>query len=107
MRLISPQLQGYSHYIYDGSVDPENQHRYQKKLEEWQDVQKRFVKTNGDVLKRRYENEAIHGIGPIDNADTRRAVESMKREVEFENTRVYGSTLNQPRKNNLTYTIKK
>ena len=70
--------------LSNGSVDPENQHRYQKKLEEWQAEQKRFVKSNGDVLKRRYENEAIHGIGPIDNADTRRTVESMRREVEFE-----------------------
>ena len=70
--------------LSDGSVDPENQQRYQKKLEEWQDVQKKFINANGDVLKRRYENEAIHGIGPIDNYDTRRAVESMRREVEFE-----------------------
>lgn len=70
--------------LSDGSVDPENQLRYQKKLEAWQAEQKRFVKANGDVLKRRYENEAIHGIGPIDNADTRRAVEGMKREVEIE-----------------------
>ena len=45
--------------LSDGSVDPENQQRYQKKLEDWQDEQKRFVKANGDVLKRRYENEAI------------------------------------------------
>jgi hypothetical protein len=67
--------------LSDGSVDPENQLRYQKKLEAWQAEQRRFVKANGDVLKRRYENEAIHGIGPIDNADTRRTVESMKREV--------------------------
>ncbi len=73
--------------LSDGSVDPENQLRYQRKLEEWQDTQKRFVKANGDVLKRRYENEAIHGIGPIDNYDTRSAVESMKREVEIERLR--------------------
>lgn len=70
--------------LADGSVDPENQLRYQKKLEMWQAEQRRFVKANGDVLKRRYENEAIHGIGPIDNADTRSAVTSMKREVEIE-----------------------
>lgn len=74
--------------LSDGSVDPENQHRYQKKLEEWQDVQKKFVKANGDVLKRRYENEAIHGIGPIDNADTRKAVEDMRREVALERQRL-------------------
>ena len=73
--------------LSDGSVDPENQQRYQKKLGEWQDEQKRFVKANGDVLKLRYENESIYGIGPIDNYDTRRAVESMKREVEFEKIR--------------------
>lgn len=45
--------------LADGSVDPENQQRYQQKLEEWQDVQKKFVKSNGDVLKRRYENEKL------------------------------------------------
>ena len=77
-----------SEAIAGGSVDPENQHRYQKKLEEWQGVQKKFVKANGDVLKRRYENEAIHGIGPIDNADTRKAVEDMRREVELERQRL-------------------
>ncbi len=73
--------------LSDGSVDPENQQRYQKKLEAWQDAQKKFVKANGDVLKRRYENEAIHGIGPIDNADTRKAVADMKREVALEKLR--------------------
>ena len=73
--------------LSDGSVDPENRERYYKKLSEWQDVQSKFVKANGDVLKRRYENEAIHGIGPIDNADTRRTVESMRREVELEKIR--------------------
>lgn len=73
--------------LSDGSVDPENQIRYQKKLESWQAEQRRFVKANGDVLKRRYENEAIYDIGPIDNADTRRTVESMKREVEIERLR--------------------
>ena len=70
--------------LSDGSVDPENQLRYQKKLEAWQAEQRRFVKANGDVLKRRYENESIYGIGPIDNFDTRRAIERMKREVEIE-----------------------
>ena len=64
-----------------GSVDPENQARYQKKLEVWQANQRKFVKANGDVLKRRYENESTLGIGPIDNADTRKTVERMKREV--------------------------
>lgn len=73
--------------LSDGSVDPENQLRYQKKLELWQDEQRRFVKANGDVLKRRYENEAIYGIGPIDNADTRRTVENMKQEVALEKLR--------------------
>ncbi len=73
--------------LSDGSVDPENRERYYQKLSEWQDTQRKFVKANGDVLKRRYENEAIHGIGPIDNADTRRTVESMKREVDLEKLR--------------------
>ena len=67
-----------------GSVDPENQLKYQNKLEAWQAEQRRFVKANSDVLKRRYENEKIFDIGPIDNADTRRTVESMRREVEWE-----------------------
>ena len=70
--------------LSDGSVDPENQLRYQKKLEAWQAEQRRFVKANSDVLKRRYENEKIFDIGPIDNADTQRTVESMRREVELE-----------------------
>lgn len=64
-----------------GSVDPENQTKYQEKLKAWQAKQRDFVKANGDVLKRRYENESARGIGPIDNADTRKAVESMRREV--------------------------
>lgn len=67
--------------LSDGSVDPENQERYQKKLSAWQERQRDFVKTNGDVLKRRYENESIHGIGPIDNKDTRRTVERMQKET--------------------------
>ena len=70
--------------LSDGSVDPENRDRYYKKLSEWQETQKNFVKANGDVLKRRYENESIHGIGPIDNKDTRRTVAQMKREVALE-----------------------
>jgi hypothetical protein len=70
--------------LSDGSVDPENRDRYYKKLSEWQEAQKKFVKAHGDVLKRRYENEKIHGIGPIDNADTRRTVAQMKREVALE-----------------------
>jgi hypothetical protein len=74
--------------LSDGSVDPENRDRYYKKLSEWQDTQRKFVKANGDVLKRRYENESIHGIGPIDNADTRKTVESMRREVELEKQRL-------------------
>lgn len=70
--------------LSDGSVDPENRDRYYKKLSEWQETQRKFVKANGDVLKRRYENEKIHGIGPIDNADTRRTVAQMRREVALE-----------------------
>lgn len=42
-----------------GSVDPENQAKYQAKLSEWQTHQRDFVKANGDVLKRRYENEKL------------------------------------------------
>ena len=45
--------------LSDGSVDPENQERYQKKLSAWQAKQREFVKANGDVLKRRYENEKL------------------------------------------------
>ena len=67
--------------LSDGSVDPENQTRYQEKLEFWQTKQRDFVKANRDVLKRRYDNESTLGIGPIDNKDTRKTVESMRREV--------------------------
>lgn len=70
--------------LSEGSVDLENQERYQKKLKAWQSKQREFVKANGDVLKRRYENESTYGIGPIDNKDTRKAVESMRREVALE-----------------------
>ena len=67
--------------LSEGSVDPENQERYQKKLKAWQSKQREFVKANGDVLKRRYENESTYGIGPIDNKDTSKTVARMKREV--------------------------
>lgn len=67
--------------LSSGSVDPENQLKYQHKLEAWQSRQREFVKANGDVLKRRYENESTYGIGPIDNADTRKTVAKMKREA--------------------------
>ena len=67
-----------------GSVDPENQTRYQEKLKAWQAKQRDFVKANGDVLKRRYENESARGIGPIDNADTRKTIDQMRREVAME-----------------------
>ena len=70
--------------LSDGSVDPENRGRYYKKLADWQEKQHEFVKANGDVLKRRYENESTLGIGPIDNADTRKTVERMRREVALE-----------------------
>lgn len=42
-----------------GSVDAENQMKYQEKLEEWQTKQRDFVKANSDVLKRRYDNEKL------------------------------------------------
>jgi hypothetical protein len=67
--------------LSNGAVDPENQLRYQHKFEAWRAKQVEFVKANGDVLKRRYENESIRGIGPINNKDTSKTVESMKREV--------------------------
>ena len=88
--------------LSDGSVDPENRDRYYKKLSEWQETQKNFVKANGDVLKRRYENESIHGIGPIDNKDTRRTVAQMKREVAMEKASGSSSLHN----NNISVTSK-
>lgn len=42
-----------------GSTDPENVKKYEGKLSEWQTRQRDFVKANGDVLKRRYENEKL------------------------------------------------
>ena len=42
-----------------GSTDPENVKKYEGKLSEWQTRQREFVKANGDVLKRRYENEKL------------------------------------------------
>jgi ribosomal protein S9 len=42
-----------------GSVDPENVKKYAGKRQEWQEHQREFVKANGDVLKRRYENEKL------------------------------------------------
>ena len=42
-----------------GSTDPENVKKYEGKLSEWQTRQRNFVKANGDVLKRRYENEKL------------------------------------------------
>lgn len=68
--------------LSEGSVDPDNKEAYQKKLKAWQAKQREFVKANGDVLKRRYENESTLGIGPIDNKDTRKTIERTRREVE-------------------------
>lgn len=45
--------------LSDGSVDPENVKKYEGKLSAWQTKQREFVKANGDVLKRRYENEKL------------------------------------------------
>lgn len=67
--------------LSDGSVDPDNKEAYQKKLKAWQAKQREFVKANGDVLKRRYDNESTYGIGPIDNKDTRKTIERTRREV--------------------------
>lgn len=74
--------------LSDGSVDPENQEKYQKKLQVWQAKQREFVKANGDVLKRRYENESMRGIGPIDNKDTRKTVANVRREVALEKLKI-------------------
>ena len=52
------QIRKYKRLV-QGSVDSENQLKYQKKLEVWQARQSQFVKANGDVLKRRYENEKL------------------------------------------------
>ena len=71
-----------------GSLDPENQAKYQEKLEMWQAHQRKFVKANSGVLKRRYENESTLGIGPIDNVDTRKTVERIRREVESEKLKI-------------------
>ena len=84
--------------LSDGSVDPENKAKYQEKLEMWQNHQKKFVKANGDVLKRRYENESTLGIGPIDNVDTRKTVERIKREAAMEQLEDSGIAMKQPRK---------
>ena len=75
--------------LSDGSVDPENKAKYQEKLEMWQNHQKKFVKANSDVLKRRYENESTLGIGPIDNVDTRKTVERIKREAAAEKLQTF------------------
>ena len=45
--------------LYNGSIDPENVAKHKEKLRYWQGVQNDFVKTNGEVLKRRYENEKL------------------------------------------------
>lgn len=45
--------------LSQGSVDPENVQKYEAKLSAWQEHQREFVKANGDVLKRRYENEKL------------------------------------------------
>lgn len=75
-----------------GSTDPENVKKYEAKLSEWQAHQREFVKANGDVLKRRYENEATRGIGPLDNADYRKTVERMRREIEIEKSKATGTS---------------
>lgn len=73
--------------LSEGSVDPDNKEAYQKKLKAWQAKQRDFVKANGDVLKRRYDNESTYGIGPIDNKDTRKTIERTRREVALEKQR--------------------
>lgn len=74
--------------LSEGSVDPDNKEAYQKKLKAWQAKQRDFVKANGDVLKRRYDNESTYGIGPIDNKDTRKTIARTRREVALEKLKV-------------------
>ena len=74
--------------LSEGSVDPDNKEAYQKKLKAWQAKQRDFVKANGDVLKRRYDNESTYGIGPIDNKDTRKTVANVRREVALEKLKI-------------------
>lgn len=67
--------------LSEGSIDFENSSRYASKLKAWQKEQRDFIKANGDVLKRRYDNESVRGIGPIQNKDIQHTVESIHREA--------------------------
>lgn len=42
-----------------GSLDADNQAQYGDKVKQWQAVQRKFVKENGDVLRRDYSREQI------------------------------------------------
>lgn len=48
--------------LTSGSLDPDNQAAYQKKLAQWQGIQKKFLHENKDVLSRCAMNESIHGV---------------------------------------------
>ena len=48
--------------LESGSVCPENQKKYRQHRENWQERQRQFISDNGDVLKRRYENERYTGM---------------------------------------------
>lgn len=82
-RYIERQIRKYKR-LSSGSFDPENAERYKKKVGEWQKQEIALLKTNGDVLKRNYDNEKIFDIPAIDNTDIRRTIRAMHREVEEE-----------------------
>lgn len=48
--------------LESSSVYPENQAIYKQYRENWQERQRQFISNNGDVLKRRYENERYTGM---------------------------------------------
>lgn len=48
--------------LESSSVYPENQAKYKQHRENWQERQRQFISDNGDVLKRRYENERYTGM---------------------------------------------
>lgn len=79
------QIRKYKRLSY-GSVDPENRDRYYKKLSIWQDVQRKFVKANGDVLKRRYENEKLRVSDFLDPTKSSDIVKQPRRKKDLTNT---------------------
>ena len=79
-RYIERQIRKYKR-LSDGSVDPENQERYYKKLSEWQEAKRKFVKANGDVLRRRYDDESRFGRSPVGNSDFSSIVNRLRRSI--------------------------